>query len=161
MQMSVFSRIFGSTDTRQTKDELFSHLPPVSIGLFQENKPFALPNADLPSISPAVVVVILGLQDHRAAGDPTHRHPPGGHHRRCSRLLVPHRTPPSPWQHGSTQSCSASCAGSVQTVDTGDTGWVSTGQARQEPGQCHALKQKKNGQRDTERDYWSCQRTMK
>lgn len=159
MQMSMFSRISGSTDTDHTEDERFPHLPPVSVGLFQEYKPFALPNADLPSIRPAVIVVILGLQDHRTAGDPTHRHPPGSHHRRCSGLLVPHRTPPGPWQHGSTQSRSASCAGRVLAVDTGDTGQVSVEQARQELGQCHALKQ--NEQRDTGRDYRSCQGTMK
>ncbi|TNN82229.1 hypothetical protein EYF80_007597 [Liparis tanakae] len=69
-----------------------------------ENKPFALPDADLPPISAAVVVVILGLEDHGAAGDPAHCHASGGHHRGCSRLLVPHRTPPRPRQHGSPHS---------------------------------------------------------
>lgn len=83
------------------EDNLFSHLPPVSVGLLQENKPLSLPYADLTSIGTAVVVVILGLEDHCTAGDSTHRHPPGGHHRCCSMLLMPHRAPPSTRQHGS------------------------------------------------------------
>lgn len=53
-----------------------SHLPPVIVGLFQQNESLALPDADLPSVRPAVVVVILGLQNHCAAGDPAHCHPP-------------------------------------------------------------------------------------
>lgn len=123
------------------KTNYFSHLPPVTVGLLQENKPFALPDADLPSISPTVIIVILGLEDHRTAGDPTHRHPPGGHHRCRSRLLVvPHRAPPSPRQHGSLHSPSASFTGSMRMAETGDTGWVGTGQVRLEPGQCHDLK---------------------
>lgn len=137
MQMLTFPEKFPQTH----KTNCSSHLPPVTVGLLQENKPFALPDADLPSISPAVVIVILGLEDHRTAGDPTHRHPPGGYHRCRSRLLVvPHRAPPSPRQHGSLHSPSASFTGSMRMAETGDTGWVGTGQVRLEPGQCHDLK---------------------
>lgn len=53
-----------------------SHLPPVIVGLLQQDESLSLPDADLPSVRPAVVVVILGLQNHGAAGDPAHRHPP-------------------------------------------------------------------------------------
>lgn len=86
---------------RKKRKKLLSHLPPVSIGLLQENKPFTLPYADLPSIGTTVVVVILGLQDHRTTGDPAQCQPPGGHWGWSSRLLVPHRTSPSTGQHGS------------------------------------------------------------
>lgn len=158
MLCPCFSKIFGLTDTRQTIDELFSYLPPVTVGLFQENKPFALPDADLPSISATVVVVILGLEDHCTTRDTTHCHAPGAHHRCCRRLLMPHRTPPSPRQHLSPQSCSANFPGSVRMVDTGHTGWVSTGQVRLEPGQCHVLKRRNKctercREREEEGDY--------
>lgn len=123
----------------ETKEKLCSHLPPVCIGLFQENKPLALSDADLPSVIPPVAVVILGLQDHRAAGDPAHCNPSGGLCGSCSRLLVPHRAPPGPWEHDFKQSSSARFAGSGLMVDTGDSGGVSRGKLRQVPGRCHDL----------------------
>lgn len=131
----------------EKKDESVSHLPPVSISLFQENKPLSLPYADLSSIIPPVVVVILGLQNHCTAGDATNCNPTGRLCGSCNRLLVSHRAPPGPWEHDFKRSSSARCAGSRLTVDTGDTGGVSRRKVRQEPGQGHALQRDNEGER--------------
>lgn len=76
------------------------------------------------------------------AGHAANRDPPGGLRRGPSRLLVPHGAPPGPREHGFKRSSSTRWAGSGLTADTGETGGVSRGEARQEPGQCHALRKK-------------------
>lgn len=134
----------------ETKDEPLSHLPPVSISLLQENKPLSLPDADLPSIIPPVVVVILGLQNHCTAGDAANCSPTGRLCGSCSGLLVSHRAPPGPWEHDFKRSSSARCAGS--RLDTGDTGGVSSRKMRQEPGQGHALQRENVGEGFTFRE---------
>lgn len=136
----------------ETKDEPLSHLPPVRISLFQKNKSLSLPDADLPSIIPPVVVVILGLQNHCTAGDAANCNPTGRLCGSCSRLLVSHRAPPGPWEHDFKRSSSARCAGSRLTVDTGDTGGVSSRKVRQEPGQGHALQRDNEGERLASRE---------
>lgn len=85
---------------RQKNKLVFSHLPPISVRLLQENKAFTFPYANLPSVCSTVAVVILGLEDHRTTGDSTHRHPPGVHYRSCSRLLMTERAPPRTREHG-------------------------------------------------------------
>lgn len=137
----------------ETKVKLWPHLPPVSIGLFQENKPLALSDADLPSVIPPVVVVILGLQDHRAAGDPANN-PSGGFCGSCSRRLVPNRAPPGPWEHDFKEPSSSSCAGSGLMGGTGDKGGVSRGRVRPVPGWCHDLHEE--DKRIAVRDPWQC-----
>ena len=73
---------------------LIPDLPPVGVGLLQQDEALALPYADLPSVGAAVVVVVLGLQHHRAAGHAAHGHAPVGHHR--ARRLVADGASPGP-----------------------------------------------------------------